>query len=130
MNYELLPSFQSPCHLVSLSPAHPLTRSPAHLVTCHLSPYLCVHQTSPATTHPRSISVMLRHPAKPSVRSKSAIRFARTVWTPALPASARPYAYGRPMHTAVAPSANALNASAPPAQQQDRPGGAPAPGHR
>src|SRR6266568_1587795 len=61
----------------------------------------------------RPISRTVRQPASARVRSKSAKRFSITAATPASPASANPYTYGRPMHTAAAPRARALNTSAP-----------------
>ena len=60
------------------------------------------------------ISSIEAQPARPIVRSKSARKFSSTSRTPSSPAMASPYAYGRPIRTALAPSATALNASAPP----------------
>src|SRR5262245_11207363 len=55
-----------------------------------------------------------RQPESASVRSKSATKLRITSRAPCSPPSARPYTYGRPTSTAVAPRASALKASAPP----------------
>src|SRR5262249_40596360 len=64
-------------------------------------------------TASRSTAAADASPARPNVRSKSALVFRMTSRTPSSPPTARPHTYGRPRPTADAPSARARMMSAP-----------------